>query len=176
MGRALARAANVLSHVLMWFSGLAMLFMALHTAADVIAKYFFNAPINGTTEWIAYYYMTAIIFLGISQVQLHQNHISVELFTKWLGLKGEKRVALIANLIMFVYLAIIAWATFDEAVGRTSVREFVDTTGYALLPIWPARWVAPLGYGLAALICLLQTFGWMFERTEPDALADIQAR
>ena len=47
-----------------------MVLMMGHIVADVAMKYALNDPIDGTTEVVAAYYMTAIVFLPIAYVAL----------------------------------------------------------------------------------------------------------
>ena len=60
-GRILAGVSTVLA----WIGGAALILMMLHIAADVVARYIFNAPLHGTVEIVSAYYMVAVVFLPL---------------------------------------------------------------------------------------------------------------
>jgi hypothetical protein len=53
-------------------------------------------------------------------------------------------------------LLFLAWRTGAYALEFTEARESVQTA-YFPIPTWPSRWFVPLGLGLMALYCLLQS-------------------
>ncbi len=127
--------------------------MMLHIVADVFAKYAFNAPIEGTIETVAGYYMVAVVFFPFAYVACTEGHIVVELFTRGLSKLTLKRLDGIIAIATFLYLAVFTWKTVEEAVLRTAQLEIWET-GTSMIPIWPSRWLIPIGCGVMAAYVL----------------------
>lgn len=151
----LERIVETLSNALMLLGSAALFTMMFHITADVVGKYAFNRPIVGTLETVARYYMVLVVFLPIAFVQLHRQHLMVEIFT--LGVKGRSVAFLdgIVALLGVAYTGILTWLVLGQAVHQTELNEFVSLT-YFDMPVWPSRWVLPLSFGLLSLIMLLQ--------------------
>ena len=68
--------------------------MTVLTFVNVILRYVFNAPLNGTILFVSTFYMVAIAFLPLALVEQGDNHISVELlFDRFPG--GLRRALMI---------------------------------------------------------------------------------
>lgn len=152
---AVQRVTETIVRVLMILGGIAVFAMMLHITADVFCKYAFNMPIVGTLEIVANYYMVFVVFLPIAYVQLHRQHLMVEVFT--LGL-SSRQVALLDGVVSVIgvaYSATLTWLVLGQAIEQTERREFYSIT-YFDLPIWPARWVLPIAFGLLCFVMVLQ--------------------
>lgn len=121
--------------------------MMFHIVADVFAKYVFNSPIEGTIETVAGYYMVAVVFFPFAYVAYTEGHIIVELFTRGLKPRVLMRIDGIVAIVTFIYMAIFTWKTVEEAVLRTAQLEIWET-GTSMIPIWPSRWLIPIGCGV----------------------------
>jgi len=147
--------------------GIAMALMMIHIVVDVSMKYFFNDPIDGTTEIVAAYYMVSTVFLPLAYVTFTQGHLIVELFTgritgRWLSL-----LTAFTGTVTFVYLLFMIYCTVDEAVLRTQDGEAWETS-VELVAVWPSRWLLPIGLGAMALVVLVQSFRRFREGVRPD--------
>lgn len=118
--------------------------MMFHIVADVLAKYFFNSPLEGTIETVAGYYMVAVVFLPFAYVCYTEGQIIVELFTRGLSPRNQRLLDGLLGVATFVYMAIFTWKTFEEAVYRTAQLEIWET-GTSEIPIWPSRWTITIG-------------------------------
>lgn len=150
------RLLKVLSSTLAVAAGVAMVLMMGHIVADVAMKYALNDPIDGTTEVVAAYYMTAIVFLPIAYVALSREHLDVTLFTQRLSGLPLKILTLLGLLATALYLGFICYHGVAEAVRRTAEGEAWETS-VKLLGVWPGRWFLPIGTGAMAL-CVIATF------------------
>ena len=132
-------------------AGVLVLVMMVHVAADVFGRLTFSAPIDGTLEIVAGYYMVAVVFLPLAYVSRGEGHIFIELFTRRLpprllaGLDGA------AALLTFVYIGLMGWQTAVEALIQTEGGEMWETAD-DLITIWPSRWLLPVGCALMAAI------------------------
>jgi len=161
------RLVGWLSAILMAFAMGIMLIMALHVAASVALRWTFGRDIPLTLEMTSYYYMVAMTFLPLAVIDLTHRHIRAEFLYNLLPAVLRYLLALAIRLAMVGYLGFLTWRTFLSAQSRTRVsEEIVTMLGY--LPIWPARWLVPLGLAMATLAALVLAYRAL--RGRDDAL------
>ena len=134
-----------------------MVMMMLHITLDVAIRYFFNGQIVGTLEWVAFYYMVALVFLSFGHVELKNEHIRVDLFVQMMPQRMQLALYVFACLLGLVFFGMLFWQTLSDAI-RATQRGEEAMSNFKFL-IWPARWALPLGFGgvwLAVLANLLR--------------------
>lgn len=146
---AFRRGINAVTLVLATISGIAAVAMGIHVVADVVGRYFFNAPLAGTLEFITYWWMPVIIFLAIPYVEQKRAQITVTLMSD--ALSGRhKDIAHIAiavvSLVIFALVLYLAYNSFADAmrIGQTSA-------GAVAVPIWIGKGVMLVGLVQALL-------------------------
>ena len=149
------RALDRLTDGANWAGFAFIVLMALHIAFDVLGKFVFSYPLDGTGEIVTHYYMVGVIFAPLAHVQRKGAHIFAELATR--GLRGRARHALdaVVNLLMTVFAGLLIWRTGAEALRATRIGEHVQTVSF-LVPTWPTRWFLPIGLAVMALYAALQ--------------------
>jgi TRAP-type C4-dicarboxylate transport system permease small subunit len=135
-------------------AGVTVLLMMLHVTTDVLTKYLLNMPVVGTLEIVSHYYMVAAIFLPLAAVERRRGHLFVELFTARLGPRAILGLDATGCILGVFFAGAITWMSTIEALRRTRSGEIIDAVYYTI-PIWPTRWLVPLGAGLLALMWLL---------------------
>lgn len=162
--RLLEAAAGALTFV----AALGLLAMLVHVCADVALNSLMNAPIPGTAEIVAYYYMVGAVFLPLPLVELRGASIKVDLVYGLLP-RGVQRVLLVvAYLAQTAFFAILARQTFFDAVEGVAKGQMVE--GRINVLIWPGLICLPLAFGLAALVSLLLLWRCVSDRDfDPDA-------
>ena len=144
------KALSSASTLLVWIAGAALILMMLHIAAEVIARYVFNAPLNGTVEIVSTYYMVAVVFLPLALIEKRNGHIVVELVSQHFPARVQEiQIALVA-LASALYFGAFAWQTWGDALQKFGVREV--TLGNVPVTVWPTRFYLPIGCGLIALV------------------------
>jgi TRAP-type C4-dicarboxylate transport system permease small subunit len=141
--------------LLFWLSLLAGFLMMVHVTVDVTGRYFFNRPLDGTTEIVAAYYMILVAYCPWAWVASRDNHIVAGLFRHigsprfdfWLDIAVKTFTALCVS--VFTYQT--SWA----ALRQTRAGE-VWLAGTMYLPVWPSRWVLPVSGSLMVLYLLLR--------------------
>ena len=133
--------------VSLWAAIAAGVLMMLHVTADVTMRTVFNAPIEGTTEVVAGYYMVAIAYLPWAFVARNDNHIVAGIFKQIGTPTFDYWVEIGVKILTTTYVAIFTYQTFLAALQRTSAGE-VWLAGTKYLPIWPTRWLLPLAGSL----------------------------
>lgn len=145
---------HFLSKVLLWLSGLALILMMLHVTADVLSKYLFNAPVPGTAEVVAAYYMISVVFLPLAYVEVANRSIVVEMIYDLLPNCAKYPLDIIGTLISLAFFGFLAYLGVGLAEEAFAVREYVD--GLWRIVVWPSRFLIPLGMAVAALALLLR--------------------
>jgi len=133
----------------------AMFLMMMHVVVDVTGRYVFNHPLPGTLESVTYYYMVMVTALPFAYVTRIQGHIAVEMFTNWLPQRWLSLLEGFVGIILFSYVAIIAWKTGQEALTKTILGEVRDA-GSTQIIVWPTRWFPALGFGVMACAVILR--------------------
>lgn len=132
----------------------AIIAMMIHVSADVLMKYAANRPIEGTLEFVSTYYMVSIVFLPLALVTRNEAHVTVELAVQTLRPAHRHFVSVLASMVSSAYCLMLCWRGSIAALRATRVGEVWEST-LIDIPIWPTRWMYPLGTGLAALMFLV---------------------
>ena len=133
--------------------GVLIVLMMLHVTAEVLLRVGFGMHIPGTMEVVTYYYMVAVVFMGIFACTTEDGHIRVDVLAQFL--KGRVRLAveLFGLAVMAVYFAIFACGLYRQAVKSWTRSETVDAI-FLELPVWPSRWIAVAGIMLSVVSVL----------------------
>ena len=123
------------------FMALALCAMMTLTFVDVIGRYFFNAPVAGGFEIVAFL-LALVIFSGLALVTRDQQHITVGLFD---GLfrgrvqRVRELVILVGSVVMVGFIAERMWSEAEFLRRNDMYAEYLD------IPL------APVQYGVACL-------------------------
>src|SRR5690606_34730268 len=120
---------------------------------DVICRYFFSIALEGTIEYVSYYYMIIVAFFSLAFAEEKDRHISVELVTDMMPGWMQKHIQGFAALCGVVVFAFLTVRTFGEAGKKYDVGASI-LGGTANIVIWPAYYVVPLGCFLMLVIVL----------------------
>lgn len=147
------RALERLSQALLAVGLLAGFLMMLHVTAEVIMRSVFNAPMSGTYETVAGYYMIAAAFLPWAWLARSDGHIAAEIFTERLSARTQRVLGIFTTLLTIGYMVLFTWQAWVSAERRTAQNEVLEIpTGF--LTVWPARWLLPIA-GAAMLAVLV---------------------
>lgn len=91
------------------------------------------------------------IFAFLPWCQLKRGHVTVDLFLINLGVRVNFFIDIIANLLMTVAAAIVAWRLYAGMVDKMSYGE---TTFILQFPLWWAFAACVVGAVIYVLICL----------------------
>lgn len=159
----LTKGIQALSRFLAIISALATLAIMLLTVIDVVSRIAGGGSVPGLLE-ISEVALVFLVFGGIAYGQQQRIHVSVNLVVSRLP-ERIGRVAVAIGLV--VMLVIFAWATWAsgeaalESVARGEVRF-----GITQVPVWPARLMIPVGFGVLWFETLIQLL--MVIRGEED--------
>lgn len=128
--------------------------MAVHIIGDVIGRYVFNHPLPGTVEIVARFYMIALVFLPLAQVQRRDEHFVSTLFTDFLPERAKNALEATTSILMAAVAVLLAWAAIAAAQHATLNSEQVQAADFIIYS-WPSRWIVPVGLLLMAAYALL---------------------
>ncbi len=126
-------------------SAVATMIIMLLTIIDVFSRLSGGGSIPGLLE-LSEVSLVFLVFCGIAYGQQKRIHVAVSLLTARLPIAAGK-AAVSAGIIVLLF--ILGWATYAtgmqaiESVMRGEVRF-----GITKVPIWPARIMIPIGFGL----------------------------
>ncbi len=153
---ALRRLTEAIAKLFVFLGTLVAIILTFHIGAEVIARFFFNSPIPGTTELVAKYYMVSMVFLPLAYCQLTGQHIRADLLPFFFGSKATHIADLCNDFAVCLVAGFFAWRSTLAAIELTIAGERAQTPYFALLT-WPSRWILPLGFGALCLVAGLQT-------------------
>ena len=149
--------------VLEIFSAVLLFLMMMLTFVDVIGRYVFTAPIFGAAEMIQFL-LAMTIFGGLSLVNAHDDHISVELFEPLLDRWIPRTRRILVQVFSVVVMTIIARELIKFAI---EAHELGQTT---VVLEWPLVIVAGTVAGLSVISLLVQLLGLMLPKPPHDII------
>lgn len=133
----------------------ATLLLMLHVGADIVMRNVWNAPIPATWEIVTHYYMVALAFIPLAWVEKTGGMVQVEVINGMLSPRMRQVSDVMVAVIAVTIYATLAFVTFQAAMRSTNVGQFVMANQTRVV-VWPAYWLPPLGFGLAAISVALR--------------------
>lgn len=151
---------------------IAVVAMLLHVTAYVLMRHVMSAPVPATVEIVSRYYMVAIAFLPLAWAERRGDMISIEVFAHLTPQAIRPWVGALVSLVTFGAYVLLTYTTFSVALRELTTRSFVISLSVAI-PVWPGYFILPVGFALAALVCLYRFFTLLFpspggEQGEPS--------
>ena len=174
LGKIFDRLVRVGSAAAFAAAGACMVAMMLHIFADVLLRGLFHMPLTGTLEIVSSYFMVAVSFLPLAALELSRDMVFVEVFTARMSKRRQQVMDIFARVLTLLAMALIALSAGQYALKQTKRGEFMDVVFFDL-PIWPTRWIAALGFALAALaaiVVLVRTLRGQLEDRGPAHSVD----
>ena len=161
---ALERAAVRWLRRLARFGGWTLVAVAVATVVDALLRYLAGRPIPGTFE-ATELFLAAIIFFGLPYTSLIDGHVSVDVLTGRLGLRGQHLVLALTALVTAGLLGVITWQMASLAGEYAAIDR---TTITARIPVVPFIVTVTVAAGLATLASLVQAVGGAARVVRPD--------
>jgi len=160
-----------LERIFALISGLAVFSLMVLAVISVSGRNAFNAPLPGYVDWIEQA-MPLIAFMGISYVMREGAHIRMDIFVGQLRgrlLYAAELLTTLPVLLLMVLLLWGSWALFARSFDFAAPMWSRDSSMDIALPIWPAKLMAPLAFGVLCLRLCLQL--WAYGRAIVTGLA-----
>ncbi|MFA3916236.1 TRAP transporter small permease subunit [Ruegeria hyattellae] len=164
-----------LEGVLALLSGLAVFSLMLLAVVSVGGRNLLNQPLPGYVDWIEQA-MPLIAFMGISYTQRDGGHIRMDMIVGKLRGRTLYLVEFITTLAILILMALLvwgSWAHFARSFDFGAPLWSRDSSMDIALPIWPAKLLAPVAFGVLCLRLVLQliAYGRAFRDNEPRPVA-----
>lgn len=143
-------------------SGIAVFMLMVLAVWSVGGRKFFATPLAGYVDWIEFA-MPLIAIMGISYTQRNGGHVRMDILIG--QLKGRALWAAETFSVVLIFILMLAliwgsWAHFQRSFDFSSPLWSRDSSIDIGLPIWPAKLIVPLAFGVLALRLLLQIWGY----------------
>ena len=151
-----------LERIFALISGLAVFSLMILAVVSVSGRNFFNQPLPGYVDWIEQT-MPLIAFMGISFTQRDGGHIRMDMVVGALKGRTLYLVEFITTLAIFLLMILLVWGTwshFNRSFDFGAPMWSRDSSMDIALPIWPAKLMAPLAFGLLAIRLALQLMAY----------------
>lgn len=163
-----------ISNLVEWAGMATVVIMMIHIILEVTFRSVFNAPIPGTLEWVQYYYIIIVSFVGMYVAQKRREHVSVTMITDRLGLRAKVIAILVGNLLTISTLIFFIWFGMQTALHQMEIGE-VKGSGSSLVVVWPARFVVPITLTLFLIAAIAQSVRlFRSPREEIEEIEDAQ--
>ena len=153
--------AALVAKMLGYAGALAVVAMMLHISLDVILRNAFRFSMDTVPEIVARYYMTALAFLPLAWLEIRRDMISVELLDFALSARTRRISDILVMALAAVVYSLLAWTNWDKALSEARVGTLVEIATYKM-PVWHSFFFAPIGFTLAALVCVILALGRAF--------------
>jgi TRAP-type C4-dicarboxylate transport system permease small subunit len=141
--------------LMLWASLAAGVLMMLHVTVDVVGRYVFNRPLDGTTEIVAAYYMVVIAYAPWAWIAARDNHIVAGMFQHIGTPRFDFWLEIVVKIVTALCIAVFTYQTFLQALRQTRAGE-VWLAGTMYIPVWWSRWALPLSGGLMVIYLVLR--------------------
>lgn len=145
--------------------------MMLIITMDAGGRYLFAAPVFGTHEFVEFYLMVGVVFLGIAQLQARRGHVAVSFVSR--NFPRPVRRLLEAAFLAATLAAVtgIGWMAVEQ-VSTNLIRDRVIATPFPFsqvpMPVWPSWVLVAAGVILLWLRMALQLLRCLIAGEVPD--------
>jgi TRAP-type C4-dicarboxylate transport system permease small subunit len=114
----------------------------------VVIRYFLKASATWQTDY-ATYSLVAATLLGSPYILSIKGHVNVDLLPSYLGARGRRVLAIIANSGGLIFAGVLGW--YGYVLFHEALTGGWRTDTIWELPLWIPYLALPLGIGLLAL-------------------------
>jgi TRAP-type transport system small permease protein len=134
--------------------GMVILFaMMLLTVADVVGRYFFNRPVQGTNE-VTGLLLVLVAASALAYSQIKKGHIRVDLISSRLSPRGQLVLDVIAYFFCLFGSALITWQTTLRGLTYLHATRG-NLTETLAIPFSPFMLILALGFLLLSIVSLI---------------------
>lgn len=118
--------------------------MMLHVTMNAVLRTFADQPLPNTLEYVQYWYLPAVAFLGFIAAQRRGQHVAADLIYARLPRLAQRIVLPVLLAVSSVTSAGFAWFGWQEAMHAYEIDK---TAGVSDVIAWPAYFLVPLAFG-----------------------------
>ena len=151
---------SVLRFVVKYFeeivAGVFMVLMSVTTFANVLARYFFNSPIQWAEE-LARYSFIWVVFMGAVVCTKKKRHIAIDILVQALPARASARLRLLADLCTLGIALVIAYYGWKLTAAATQITATLQVPHSVVYVVVPASAVLVFAHTLRDLLGNLRT-------------------
>lgn len=155
--------AHGLERLLSAASGALLLALTLVTCIDVVARYWFNAPLAGAYE-LTEIFLASLVFLALPVTTGRSEHVEVDLLDAVAGGRITRAARPLTGLLVALVLAVFSWRLFLHGQRLAEDGAVSDSLS---LPLAPVAFLAAAGCALACLAAALRALRPDASRRDP---------
>ncbi len=143
-------------------SGIGVFALMVLAVVSVTGRNALNAPLPGYVDWIEQA-MPLIAFMGVSFVMREGGHIRMDILVGKLRGRLLYSAELITTLMVLLLMVLLVWGSwshFERSFDFAAPMWSRDSSMDIALPIWPAKLMAPLAFGVLCLRLCLQVWAY----------------
>ena len=133
-----------------YVGGVVLLGMMALTGADVMLRYIFNSPVQGSFE-VTELLMAVSIGLGLGYCALEKGHVRVDFLTMRLSKRGQTIADFVAYLVFMIMYIMIAWQTLYKAINQYKAHNI---SSVLYIPEYPFTLMLTFGCIILCLVLL----------------------
>jgi TRAP-type C4-dicarboxylate transport system permease small subunit len=137
----LLKRSELFSSTLAYLGAFSLFVMMCLTAADVLGRYIFNAPITGAFE-LTEFLVLILIFSFLANAQARKAHVTVDMILSRFPKTIRVYVEFFNHAISLVLMILIAWIGAQRALELKEVAEASPNLG---IPVYPFAFFLVLG-------------------------------
>ncbi|MFH1491387.1 MAG: TRAP transporter small permease subunit, partial [Pseudomonadota bacterium] len=126
--------------------------MMVTITVDVVLRYFFNAPIDGSLE-IIQAILVLTILLAIPYTTVRKQHVSIDIVTSKFSERVRARLEGMMTFISLALCALLVWRAVIYAMLKYRTNEMSTVLH---IPLAPLVGVVAFGFALAGVVLLIQ--------------------
>lgn len=144
-------------------SAVLLLVMMITTVSDAIGRKFFDFPVFGSDEIVAFL-LSLLCFFSICYCAIKKGHFAIDV----LGTRFPPRVRLIILTAMYLLSALLFWLVAWRLVVFGLDQRSFGSTGNVLtfLPVYPFVWAGAAASVVIGWLFLVQTIGFLGKAIE----------
>lgn len=151
-------------------AGLALALLALLVVADVALRYGRGQPIFFAHDVVVLYLTPALFFLGFGPTYWRGEHLSVDILTTKMPLRGRAASRALSDVIGLGLFALLTWVAFERAA--TSFLQGEVIASIVPWPAWASYALVPLGSAFMTIVCAVRLTTSLREVATGDVRAD----
>lgn len=156
------RMSDAGSRWLIYLGGSALFMIMVLTGLDVLLRYFFNQPIQGSYE-ITEYLMVILIAFGMPYCASKKGHVTVDIFI----LVFSETVRGIINCIStFVSLVLCCLITWQSALYMKKTIESGWGSPMLYIPVYPFIAVLTAGFAMFSIVLLVDFIAFCLKEVQ----------
>ncbi|MBS9376091.1 TRAP transporter small permease [Rhodococcus sp. B50] len=161
---------RVSSQALEAVAAITLMVMMLHVVANALMRSFANQPITGTNEYVGYWYLPAVAFIGFVVAQRRGDHIEARVLFDRLPSINKRELDVLGLLLAAVAYSAFAWFGWLEALDNRAIAATGGVTGVV---IWPVTFIVPFSFMALAVLVITEAVAQVREARDPAAQLDL---